>query len=66
MQAEEVSIVEQAADHFLRDLARARFVEFRAVVEFHSDVEASKRCLHAGCNRGLGFHDHNGTAISIK
>src|ERR1700730_15462354 len=42
-----------------------RFIEFQAAVEFQSTIEPGQRGLHSRCNKGLGFNDHNGTAISI-
>jgi hypothetical protein len=65
LQAAEVSIVEQPAEHLLRDLFETGLIEFVTAGEFHSDVEPGQRRLHAGCNEGIGFRDHDGTAISI-
>ena len=45
MQAAEVSIVEQAADHFRRDLLGTGLIEFVAAGEIQSDVEPGQRGL---------------------
>ena len=47
MQAEEVSIVEQAADHFLRDLGGAHLVQLVAIA-FQSGIKSKHRGFHAG------------------
>ena len=65
LQAAEIAIVEQPPDHFVRDMPGTRFIEFQAGVVFQFTIEPGQRGLHSGCNKGLGFNDHNGTAISI-
>jgi hypothetical protein len=65
LQAAEVTIAEPPSDHVLGNLSGAGLVELVAIA-LESGIEPRHCGLHAGCDEGLGFHNHDAGSPAVE